>query len=141
MGKTDKRILYVGGLDEQVTDAILKAAFIPFGDIVDVQIPLDHVTESNRGFGFVEYELMEDAAAAMDNMNFSELYGKVLKVNFARPMKSYFKPVWSKDEYFEDGDNSGGENNGDASTASTLGQDAVADAKMSEASEVKKESD
>jgi hypothetical protein len=31
-----------GGLDEQVTEAILKAAFIPFGDIVDVIVPLDH---------------------------------------------------------------------------------------------------
>ena len=35
-------VLYLGGLDEQVTEAILKAAFIPFGDIIDVIIPLEH---------------------------------------------------------------------------------------------------
>lgn len=35
-------MLALGGLDEQVTEAILKAAFIPFGDIIDVIVPLDH---------------------------------------------------------------------------------------------------
>ena len=74
-----KKILYVGGLDEKVDQAILHAAFIPFGDIKEVQIPLDHATQKNRGFGFVDFEEREDAAAALDNMNNSELYGRVLK--------------------------------------------------------------
>lgn len=38
-----QRMLYVGGLEAQVTEQVLKAAFIPFGEIVDVQIPMDHV--------------------------------------------------------------------------------------------------
>lgn len=37
-----KNILYVGGLDEPVTEEILHAAFIPFGDIKSVQIPKDY---------------------------------------------------------------------------------------------------
>ncbi|CAH1771454.1 5182_t:CDS:1, partial [Entrophospora sp. SA101] len=41
----------------------------------------------HRGFGFIEFEEAEDAQAAIDNMNLSELYGKVIKVNLARPMK------------------------------------------------------
>jgi hypothetical protein len=45
-----------GGLEEQVTTAILHAAFIPFGPIKDVDIPLDHQTQKNRGFGFVTFE-------------------------------------------------------------------------------------
>ncbi|OWF40205.1 Peptidyl-prolyl cis-trans isomerase E [Mizuhopecten yessoensis] len=39
-----KRIVYVGGLAEEVDEKILHAAFIPFGDITDIQIPLDYET-------------------------------------------------------------------------------------------------
>jgi hypothetical protein len=39
---TNKRVLYVGGLDETVTDAILHDSFIPFGDIKSVEIPQDY---------------------------------------------------------------------------------------------------
>jgi peptidyl-prolyl isomerase E (cyclophilin E) len=38
-----------------VNEAVLHAAFIPFGDIKDVNIPLDQTTQSNRGFGFITY--------------------------------------------------------------------------------------
>lgn len=38
-------------------------------------------------FGFVEYEEKDDAATAIDNMHNAELFGRVLKVNFAQPMK------------------------------------------------------
>jgi peptidyl-prolyl isomerase E (cyclophilin E) len=96
-----KKILYVGGLDEKVDQAILHAAFIPFGDIREVQIPLDNATQKNRGFGFVDFEEQEDAAAALDNMNNAELYGKVLKVNIAKPVKNKLgshKAVWAEAE-------------------------------------------
>lgn len=57
-----------GGLADEVTEEVLRSAFIPFGDIVDVQIPLDYETEKHRGFAFIEFELPEDAAGAIDNM-------------------------------------------------------------------------
>lgn len=60
--------LFVGGLAEEVDEKILHAAFIPFGEIVDVQIPLDYESEKHRGFAFIEFESAEDAAAAIDNM-------------------------------------------------------------------------
>lgn len=59
---------YSGGLAEEVDEKILHAAFIPFGEIVDVQIPLDYESEKHRGFAFIEFELSEDALAAIDNM-------------------------------------------------------------------------
>ena len=49
-------------------EKVIRAAFIPFGDITEVQIPIDYQTEKHRGFAFVEFELPEDAAAAIDNM-------------------------------------------------------------------------
>src|SRR5262245_37576907 len=85
-----KCTLYVGGLDDTVNEKLLQAAFISFGDIVDVQIPMDFQTQKHRGFGFVQFELPEDAAAAIDNMDQAELLGKTLRVNYARPIK----PTW-----------------------------------------------
>lgn len=86
-GSNPKTVLYVGGLEENVNEAILHSAFIPFGDIKDVSIPLEHTTGKHRGFGFVEYENKEDTEAAIDNMHNAELYGRVLRVNYAQPMK------------------------------------------------------
>ena len=58
-GSNKKTTLYVGGLEETVNEATLHSAFIPFGDIKDVNIPLDNTTGKHRGFGFVEYEATE----------------------------------------------------------------------------------
>ena len=85
MQGVQKNTLYVGGLAEEVNEAILHAAFIPFGDIKDVKTPLDQATQKHRSFGFVTFLEREDAQAAMDNMDGSELYGRVLTVNYALP--------------------------------------------------------
>merc|ERR1711934_790151 len=101
MGETnqDKRTLYVGGLEENVDEPILQSAFIPFGDIVDVNIPIEQTTQKHRGFGFITFEEREDAKAAIENMNNSELYGRVMRVNIAKPMKAKAegsgKAVWA----------------------------------------------
>ena len=39
-----KLCLLLGGLAEEVDEKILQAAFIPFGDIIDINIPLDYET-------------------------------------------------------------------------------------------------
>jgi peptidyl-prolyl isomerase E (cyclophilin E) len=109
MGTNPKTTLYVGGLEENVTEGVLHAAFIPFGDIKDVSMPLDQSTQKHRGFAFVTYIDKEDAAAAMDNMHNAELYGRVLTVNYAQPIKIKggeqgwaSQPVWADaDTWFE----------------------------------------
>lgn len=80
--------MFEGGLAEEVDEKVLHAAFIPFGDLVDVQIPLDYETEKHRGFAFVEFESAEDAAAAIDNMVCFEHY-LYLKIFF--PNMHYHK--------------------------------------------------
>lgn len=57
-----------GGLAEEVDEGVIRAAFIPFGEISEVQLPIDYQTEKHRGFAFVDFELPEDAKAAIDNM-------------------------------------------------------------------------
>uniref|UniRef100_A0A915Q1G2 peptidylprolyl isomerase n=1 Tax=Setaria digitata TaxID=48799 RepID=A0A915Q1G2_9BILA len=99
-----KRTLYVGGFGEEVNEKVLQAGFVPFGEIVSISIPLDYETGKHRGFGFVEYELAEDAAAAIDNMNDSELFGRTIRCNFARPPKANERsqrPVWADDEWLK----------------------------------------
>ncbi|CAM8912826.1 unnamed protein product [Rhodiola kirilowii] len=98
-----------GGLAEEVNESILHAAFIPFGDIKDVKTPLDLATNKHRSFGFVTFLEKEDAAAAMDNMDGAELYGRVLTVNYALPEKIKggeqgwaAQPIWADaDTWFE----------------------------------------
>ncbi|CAG9854907.1 unnamed protein product [Phyllotreta striolata] len=104
MSSNNKRTIYVGGLAEEVDEQVLNAAFIPFGDIVDVQIPLDYESEKHRGFAFIEFESAEDAAAAIDNMNDSELFGRTIRVNLAKPQKikeGSTRPVWSEDTWLQ----------------------------------------
>ncbi len=99
-----KRTLYVGGFSEEVSEKLLHAAFVPFGDIVDISVPLDYENNKHRGFAFVEFELAEDAAAAIDNMNDSELFGRTIRVNFARPPRPNersSRPVWADDEWLK----------------------------------------
>ncbi|XP_055512341.1 peptidyl-prolyl cis-trans isomerase E isoform X1 [Leucoraja erinacea] len=96
--------MWVSGLAEEVDEKVLHAAFIPFGDIMDIQIPLDYETEKHRGFAFVEFEGAEDAAAAIDNMNESELFGRTIRVNLAKPMRikeGSSRAVWSDDDWLK----------------------------------------
>ena len=134
-----------GGLDEQVTEAVLHAAFLPFGDLKDVNIPLDQQTQKNRGFGFVTFmekcvprpaplgtlnarspprgpahppqvvshllrsfqpmfHRREDAVEAMNNMHNGELYGRVIRCNYAQPQRikdGSAQPVWADADRYE----------------------------------------
>lgn len=112
MTVNDKRTLYVGGLEESVTEATLRAAFVPFGEVTDINMPLDNATQKHRGFAFVQYDEKEDAADAIDNMNNAELFGRVLKVNLSKPdaMKGGHRPVWESqaDKFFGDDGKAGG---------------------------------
>ena len=84
---------------------MLYNAFIPFGEIVSVLIPPDNATGKNRGFGFVQFEEEEDAEAAIENRDGSELLGRVLRCNVAREHKiklGSHKAVWAAaDEWYQ----------------------------------------
>eukprot|EP01071_Lankesteria_metandrocarpae_P014853 Lankesteria_metandrocarpae@DN9082_c0_g1_i1.p1 len=99
-----KRTLYVGGLDEMVTPAVLQAAFVPFGELRSVDIPVDRAAGKSRGFGFVEFEEEADAKHAVDNMNQSEVFGRVITVNQARSsgrrITESSRPAWADDFFF-----------------------------------------
>ncbi|XP_052866588.1 peptidyl-prolyl cis-trans isomerase E [Anopheles cruzii] len=100
----EKRTVYVGGLSEEVTDKLITDAFIPFGDLVDIQMPIDYESQKHRGFAFIEFENAEDAAAAVDNMNDSELCGRTIRVNTAKPQRikeGSNRAVWADDNWLQ----------------------------------------
>lgn len=70
-----------------MTKEILHAAFLPFGDIIEVQLPRDERSTVHRGFGYVEFDDAADAAAAIENMDQAMLAGRVLNVMQAKPQK------------------------------------------------------
>ena len=47
--------IYVGGLDEKVTEAIVWELFVQAGPVVNVHMPKDRVTQNHQGYGFVEF--------------------------------------------------------------------------------------
>ncbi|KAF3052748.1 hypothetical protein E8E11_010774 [Didymella keratinophila] len=99
-----KATVFVGGLDQAVTQQTLFHAFLPFGDIVEVNLPkpdLPNSHETHRGFGYVEFETATDAEDAIDNMDRSELYGSVIKVAAAKPQKDHTEGLGSKTAVWE----------------------------------------
>ncbi|KAF4303697.1 hypothetical protein GTA08_BOTSDO07796 [Botryosphaeria dothidea] len=99
-----KATVYVGGLDNQVNTRTLHDAFVPFGEIVDISLPkpdLPSSTDPHRGFGYVEFEHAVDAREAIDNMDQSELFGRVIKVAAAKPQKDANEGLGSKTAIWE----------------------------------------
>lgn len=87
-----------------VTSENLHAAFLPFGEIVDVSIPkpdAPNSTESHRGFGYVEFEDPADAKEAIENMDQAELFGKVIRVSMSKPQKNASEGLGSKTAIWE----------------------------------------
>ncbi len=75
--------IYIGNLDERVTDALVWELFLQAGRIANVHLPKDRVTQSHQGYGFVEFNSEEDADYAARVMNQVRLYGKPIRVNKA----------------------------------------------------------
>lgn len=79
-----KRI-YVGNLAYHTTEDTLREAFAAHGAVRNVSVLMDRETGRSRGFGFVEMANDDEADAAIAALNGSELDGRALKVNEARP--------------------------------------------------------
>ncbi|MFH1983378.1 MAG: RNA-binding protein [Pseudomonadota bacterium] len=77
--------IYAGNLSYEVTSDDLRAAFEPFGQVESVNIITDRGTGQSKGFGFVEMEARGEALAAIEALNGTELKGRAIKVNEAKP--------------------------------------------------------
>jgi RNA recognition motif-containing protein len=78
--------LYVGNLSFQTTEGDVTAAFEQFGAVESVSIITDRETGRSKGFGFVVMEEEAGADKAIATLNGSQLNGRTLTVNEARPV-------------------------------------------------------
>ncbi len=80
--------LYVGGLPYSVTDGQLQEIFADHGTVESARVIADKFTGQSRGFGFVEMGSGDEAQKAIQALNSTQLDGRTLVVNEAKPMVS-----------------------------------------------------
>jgi RNA recognition motif-containing protein len=79
--------LYVGGLPYSVTEGQLQEIFEAHGTVESARVIADKFTGQSRGFGFVEMGSGGEAQKAIQALNGTELGGRTLTVNEAKPME------------------------------------------------------
>jgi cold-inducible RNA-binding protein len=77
--------IYVGNLSFSATDQDIRQAFEAFGQVSQVNIIIDRETGRSRGFAFVEMPNSAQAQQAIEKLNQSEIGGRSVVVNEARP--------------------------------------------------------
>ena len=79
--------LYVGGLPYSTTDQQLQELFSQQGSVTSAKVITDRYTGQSRGFGFVEMATGEEAQKAISALNGTEMGGRTITVNEARPQE------------------------------------------------------
>ena len=77
--------IYVGNLPFGTTEDEVRDLFTAYGRVTSVTLIVDRETGRLRGFGFVEMEDDQEAGEAIEALHGSELQGRALTVNVARP--------------------------------------------------------
>lgn len=77
--------LYVGNLPFSTNSGELEELFGEHGAVSSAQVIMDRDTGRSRGFGFVEMDNDDEAAAAIEALDGTEIGGRRIKVNEARP--------------------------------------------------------
>jgi len=78
--------IYVGNLSFQTTESDITSAFAGYGSVESVSIITDRDTGRSKGFGFVQMTEQADADKAIAALNGTQLDGRTLTVNEAKPM-------------------------------------------------------
>lgn len=78
--------LFVGSLPYSTTDEELSEMFAGVGTVESAKVIFDRDTQRSKGFGFVEMSTEEEAQAAIKQFDGSDMGGRRIVVNIARPM-------------------------------------------------------
>lgn len=73
--------IYIGQLPYDVSESELKELFTEFGEIVDVNLIMDHYSGRSKGFAFLDMPNNSEADRAIKALNKSMLKGREIKVN------------------------------------------------------------
>jgi len=85
ISENSKMEIYVGNLPWSTSDQELSDAFGAYGKVEKASIISDRNSGRSKGFGFVTMEDADEANKAIEAMNGSDMGGRSLKVNEARP--------------------------------------------------------
>ena len=80
--------LFIGSLEWGVTDQDLQSHFGAIGEVEDAVVIKDKFSGKSKGFGFVTYANDEDALNAISELDGSEINGRKIVVNEARPKQA-----------------------------------------------------
>jgi len=79
--------IYVGGLPYSTTEGQLQEIFAAHGSVESARVITDKFTGRSKGFGFVEMSSGGEAQKAIEALNGTEIEGRTLTVNEARPQE------------------------------------------------------
>jgi RNA recognition motif-containing protein len=77
--------IYIGNISFSTTPDDIRQLFEQYGVVEDVTVITDRDTGRSRGFGFVEMPNASEAQAAITELHDTEMQGRPLTVNEARP--------------------------------------------------------
>ncbi len=80
--------IYVGNVNYQATEDMLRNLFEQYGEVSSVKIITDKVSGRSKGFAFVEMDNDDEAREAIENLNGREFSSRELTVNEARPKEN-----------------------------------------------------
>ena len=77
--------IYVGNLPYSINESELAELFEGFGSVARANVIIDRATGRSKGCGFVEMNDQAEAEAAIEALNGSDMSGRPIRVNEARP--------------------------------------------------------
>ncbi|MEI7812104.1 MAG: RNA-binding protein [Ignavibacteria bacterium] len=77
--------LFIGSLPWSINDQSLEETFQKYGTVVSAKVIMDRASGRSKGFGFVEMASQNEANDAIRTLNNSELDGRSIVVNEAKP--------------------------------------------------------
>lgn len=83
--KANPKKLFVGSLPFSATEDQLRDLFSPFGQIVELKLIIDRFTGQSKGIAFIEFSSEEEAQNAMKALHESQMDGRSIVVNIAKP--------------------------------------------------------
>ncbi|KAF2869382.1 hypothetical protein BDV95DRAFT_608934 [Massariosphaeria phaeospora] len=77
--------LFIGNISFNTTNDVVSEYFSEHGTITRVSLPTDRETGNPKGYGYVDFTSVDEAKAALENLNGTEIDGRAIRIDFATP--------------------------------------------------------
>lgn len=75
--------LFIGNVSFNATNDVVSEIFSEHGTVTRVSLPTDRETGTPKGFGYVEFSSVEEATAALESLNGTDIEGRAIRLDFA----------------------------------------------------------